>query len=120
MKKKLLKSKKDREEFLFWIATLESGALPKGKNTLQTDDDKYCCLGVGVVCTVPVNNLSVHSDNVLRGGYPDAQDVPEWLANINDDFKDRTGTKLSNLNDNRGWSHPRIARKLLETYKNEL
>jgi len=120
---KLLKTKKDKEQFLFWVATLESGVLRKGKNDLQVNNSSYCCLGVGVACTISEKHVNKHENGILRGSFPTkyAQPkAPEWLRQIDDDFRNRTGQGLSNRNDDYNWSHKRIAEELLKVYGPEL
>lgn len=120
--KKLLKTKKDREQFLFWVATLESGVLKKGTHALHSSEG-YCCLGVGVACTTPENEIGVKEDGfTIAGGLPNDQIyAPDWLRNVNRHFWEKSGMKddLVSMNDG-GHSHKYIAKKLLETYKDEL
>lgn len=118
---KILNSKEDAIEFLTWIATLESGIFGQATGALQNALDKYCCLGVGCVLTIPENKLKLEANTqILTGGYPDHQRAaPTWLVDVNSEFWIRTGQTLSSLND-RCVSHPEIAKRLLKVFHNDL
>lgn len=122
--KKLLRTKKDKEQFLTWVAFLKAGVFKKGRNALQTKDG-YCCLGVGCVLTIPEEQLLVYPNNGLFGSFANEQPTPKWLKRINGDFELRTGEALSTLNDGdihgKGQkTHKQIADKLLKVYADEL
>lgn len=118
--KKLLKTKKDREQFLTWISFLLAGVFRRGKETLNPVSNSYCCLGVGCLLTIPDRDLNIR-DNKIKGAFPSDQiKSPEWLKRINEDFYERTDSCLiSDLNDN-GTSHKSIAKRLLKAYNDEL
>jgi hypothetical protein len=62
-----------------------------------------------------INKLN--SDGYLYGVMPASQpNSPEWLKNINVDFKIKTEKCLSTLNDNDGLSFNEIADLLEQTY----
>lgn len=117
----LLKTQQDKEEFLFWIATLQSGVFEKGTGSLQSyGTNQYCCLGIACACTIPEHNLTKTKDAEIIGNVPVYQPrAPLWLKEVNLDFLGRNGYSLSHLNDT-GASHSLIANLLLEAYKEEL
>jgi hypothetical protein len=115
--KKLLRSKKDKEQFMTWVAFLQAGVFKKATRALQTEEG-HCCLGVA--CELTVGNLKIKYNDWMAGEFPTAQNAPRWVRDVNNDFKNKGGLSiLSDLNDN-GWSHKRIATKLLEVYAKEL
>lgn len=119
---KLLKTTQDHHEFLFWVATLQSGVLPKGTGLLQSATG-YCCLGVGVACTIKDPELD--SDDYIFGCYPGEQwDVPSWLNEINDYCEENFKISLTLKNDSPHregeWSHKKIGNWLLNKYKKGL
>lgn len=119
---KIFYTEKDKEEFITWVSFLKAGVFKKGKNKLQSAPNKYCCLGVACVLTIPEDELYV-SDGHLRGGLPGKQKSPHWLKMIDEDFEKRTGLHLSMRNDGilcREWSHSKIADELIKVYGPEL
>lgn len=127
--KKLLRTKKDKEQFLTWVAFLKAGVFKKGKLELQNNNGGYCCLGVGCVLTIPEHKIrKKEGSNIIYGIFPDGDEqkfAPLWLQRINDDSKKRIGTHLNVLNDGNSngkgvLSHSKIADKLLEVYGHEL
>jgi hypothetical protein len=118
--KLLLKTKKDREQFMDWIVALQMEVLPQSTGGLQNSKG-YCCLGVACAVTIPEYKL-VKSYGNMHGLFPCAQQhAPLWLMGINVDFGIKTAKhSLSVLNDEYLLSFPEIARRLLEVYKDEL
>lgn len=123
---KLLKTAKDKEQFLTWVAFLKAGVFKKAKGALE-HNARYCCLGVGCLLTIPEKNLELEEidSKSLHGALPNEQEfAPNWLRDINDDFDMRTGRNLSELNDGsfgcKMISHNKIADKLLKVYGHEL
>lgn len=119
----LLKTKKDAIEFLDWIGLLESDFLEKGTLLLEPIENHYCCLAKGCLVTIPENKLKLHNE-LLVGLTPMHQSAaPDWLIKINNDFFEKRGVTLADLNDG-NWlpehSHKQIAALLLEVYTDEL
>jgi len=122
MNNTLLLTKQDKEQFLFWVATLMSGVFEKGKSSLNPSKDYYCCLGIGAICTIPEESLkkSTLNPELIKGGMPSQQEeAPRWLINVNQDFANKTECSLVAMNDE-DESHKTIGEKLLEVYKEEL
>jgi hypothetical protein len=119
---RLLKTKKDKIEFMTWVSFLQLQIFPKGTGCMEGFDG-MCCLGVG--CAVTIDNPKTYKASIngrvyISGGYPLSQpEAPRWLKRINQNFYNRTKRYLSSMNDG-GVSHPEIARKLLEVYGHEL
>lgn len=107
----------NKKQFNKWLNALYAEKYNKGTSRLQIKDT-YCCLGVGCVELIPPTLLKMDG-NVLAGSYPGMyQDAaPQWLKDIDTHFYDKTGTRLSMLNDNGAmaiehmgnFSHPEIA-----------
>lgn len=82
-----------------WIAALDSGNFKQTKNALQ-DEKGYCCLGVGCVVFIKPGKRQLNEKRKLAGALPNDQvNAPEWLKHINNNFRDKTGVRLSGLND---------------------
>lgn len=118
---KILKSKEEAIDFLTWIATLESGIFEQGVGGLQTGENAYCCLGVACIITIPEDKLKNKVGNFIGGGYPTTQShAPEWLKNINVIFSSRSGEDYLSVMNDKGVSHPTIAKKLLKVFREDL
>lgn len=122
----LLKTKKDKLQFLDWIAALEAEAVPQTKRCLE-DSLGMCCLGVAVSLTVedPLIDVPENSEAgdmpLLVGDVAECQPkAPKWLKDINSDFFDKTGFTLPVLNDQRSLTFPQIAKALMKVYGPEL
>lgn len=99
-----------------WIAALDSGKYKQGSGRMQDISGKYCCLGVGCKLFIPQPLLSLHENGRIDGSYPVSQPAsPMWLQQINEDFDDKTGRALSNLNDS-GFTFSEIATLLELVY----
>jgi len=82
-----------------WTKTLRSGDYNQTSEALN-DENGYCCLGVACEVFIPENKIYKDGEGFIHGGMPDDQmDSPQWLNNIDDDFKLITGVYLSTLND---------------------
>ena len=77
-----------------WLAALRSGEYKQGVETLYTNDDKYCCLGVACrVAKISTRNLDHHTipedfkgvPKILRG-MPIGNTVVEHLTKLNDGY----------------------------------
>ncbi len=122
MNNTLILNKQDKEQFLFWVATLMSGVFKKGKFALNPTEDSYCCLGIGVACTIPEKLLEKDEEGKLKHTIPGQQNhCPRWLANVNTDFinKNQNEFGVIGLNDSIR-SHKQIGKRLLEVYEEEL
>lgn len=113
----------DKEQLKTWIAALRSGKYPQGKMALQSTQG-YCCLGVACKVLIPEDKLELGAEGRLFGGFPDDQPhAPQWLTEINDDFKKKSKDKksLSLLNDGEdyGKSFAQLADLLEQTYLTE-
>lgn len=120
---KLLKTKKDKEQFLTWIAWLKSGVFKQTQDSLQ-DEKGHCCLGVGCELFIPDNKKKFWDiyvyEQELEGEFPNEQPyAPKWLQLIDDDVEAKKSFKISELNDD-GKSFKQIANILLNVYKHEL
>jgi hypothetical protein len=119
---KLLKTDKDKEQFLTWLAVLEAGGIPQIRHHLQTKDG-FCCLGVACALFTPDDKIKVLSSGSMEGDVPDLDQPysPLWLRRINNDFAARVpGTSIADLNDYHLSSFAEIASKLRKTYADEL
>lgn len=116
----LLKSRQDAEEFVFWCVTLQCGVLPQGYRMLQDAAGGYCCIAVGVACTVPEEKIRKDSYNSMLGFNAYHYASPDWLERVNCDVREKTNESLVNRNDNLGQSHKEIGTLLLELYEDEL
>ena len=102
--KKLILTPKLVAEIKVWIKELRSGEYQQTQSALE-DRNGFCCLGVACEKFIPEEKKKKlhHRDidiHVLKGGYPTAQyHAPKWLKKIDGDFKQRTGARLSSLND---------------------
>lgn len=118
---KLLKTKKDKKQFLMWIDWLKVDVLPQTTGKLQ-DEKGYCCLGVAMVLCDP--HPRQHPDtSFLKGSTPImnfSRSTPKWLLDINTNFCNKTGTCITVLNDKHKLRFPEIADRLLEAYKDEI
>lgn len=115
--KRLLETQRDINEFLFWVVCLQEEVLPKSIGSLQ-DSKGYCCLGVGVACTVETPELNTLG--YISKEYPQHHPAPKWLIHINQDYNVKTGRSLVALNDGDNWTHKQIGDSLLEVYKDQL
>lgn len=125
-KPRLLTTKEEAIEFLTWVATLESGIVPKAIGSLQ-EGEGYCCLGVGCILFIPEKHLRFRLSlefEELQGYSPnDQKNSPTWLKNVSHNFRKRTGISLVEHNDGvctKEKTHPEIAKMLLKEYKEEL
>jgi len=82
-----------------WTDTLRSGDYNQTSDALHNENG-YCCLGVACEIFIPKNKISKDGEGFIHGGMPDDQSSsPDWLNDIDDDFKLITGVHLSMLND---------------------
>lgn len=96
---KLLKTKKDREQFMTWLAWLKSDVFTQGVAQLQGIHE-YCCLGVACELLVPPYKLIYTGNKRIAGSLPEEQpNAPLWLSNLQDNFISRRGYGLTQLND---------------------
>lgn len=133
MSQPILKTEKDKKQFLKWITALRSGKYNQSSGTLQ-DANGFCCLGLGCVITTAKNKLDYNlfsSTKFISGWLPNSQDnAPSWLKIINDDFEFKAKSKffspdisnyparlsLSMLNDEHGFTFDEIADMLELVY----
>lgn len=107
--KGLFKTEKDLKQFKKWINALRSGKYKQGKGLLQKEKN-YCCLGVACKVLIPKDELLVDFSGFIRGSLPYQQrNAPEWLKDINDDFKEKAYRTLTSLNDKHDHSFDEIA-----------
>jgi hypothetical protein len=123
---KLLKTRKDKEQFLDWLAVLESNAVPQATSRLQNREG-FCCLGLACALLIPENKVITAADDIfmptgrLLGEYPDCQpNAPRWLKDIDKHFLRKTGRTVSDMNDIDELSFPEIAKILRMAYAEEL
>lgn len=108
----------NKRQFKKWIAALDSGEYKQGHCALQSNLG-YCCLGVGCKLFIPGKLLDRDGARIL-GAYPDMQPAaPMWLQQVNDDFHEKTGKSLSDLNDD-GFTFPEIATLLELVYVHKM
>lgn len=117
--KKLLRTKKDRQQFNDWVVALESGVLSQTTGTLQ-DLSGFCCLGVACALTIPEEDLKLNALGSMLGALPTDLPAPTWLKKVNDNFEQRTGRCLTHLNDDKYYTFTQIARELRKEYKDEM
>lgn len=120
--KKLLRTRKDRQQFNDWVIALESGVFKQCRGELQNRKG-FCCLGLACALTIPENDLIIYRDGegLMKGGDPSNQPFAHtWLINVNDDYKARTGYSLVTLNDDFKYSFEQIAAGLRKAYKDEM
>lgn len=97
--------KMPKDKIQIWIDELRSGKWEQTRGKLQRDD-RFCCFGVGCKLFVPRNKQNTTFDDSLSGFNPADQEFsPKWLLRINDDFANRTGPSLINLNDEGHWTY---------------
>lgn len=107
-----------KDNINIWIKALRSGEYEQTVVRLQNSNG-YCCLGVACRLFIAAPNLG--DNGYLDGNIPNKAmqpDVPSWLENINNDFKERTDQSLTGLNDN-GVSFNEIADQLEAVYITE-
>ncbi len=96
---KIRLTKKFVKNIMIWTRALRSGDFNQGVGTLENNGN-FCCLGVGCKVFIKPKQLSFNNDGSLSGFVPEAQPfASEWLKEIDYDFYERTGTRLSCLND---------------------
>lgn len=118
---KLLKTKKDKEQFMTWLAFLESGVFRQGIGALQPEDNSYCCLGVGCILFISEKKVEKRAKGGLLGHCPRYQQfAPDWLKEINGEVGRRTRSSLIDRNDNLNHSFKKIAKDMYEIFKDEL
>jgi hypothetical protein len=104
------------EELKTWISALRSGNYEQGKGNLQTNKG-FCCLGVACKVLIPVDQQKLNANGFLHGSLPDDQpNAPEWLQEIDDNFREKTGKRLVSLNDYENYSFDEIANLLEKNY----
>lgn len=97
-----------------WIAALDSGEYKQGERKLQSGS-KYCCFGVGCLILIP-KSKRLYYGNKLDGTHAGSQPfAPDWLKEINNDFRRKTDMFLTDLND-MGYSFSEIATLLELVY----
>lgn len=109
----------NKQQFNIWLEALYSEKYPKGTNYLETDDHKFCCLGVACKELIPLKKQKFfdYTKNRLFGYYPNSQEAaPNWLFEIDSNMHQKLGINLSSLNDNEGFTHAEIAMVLDWTY----
>jgi hypothetical protein len=105
----------NKRQFKKWIAALDSGEYKQCQLQLS-DGIGYCCMGVGCKVLIP-QALQYILDEKLGGAFPLIQPAaPNWLKGINDDFEDKAGYSLSQLNDSMGYTFSEIATLLELVY----
>lgn len=92
------------DEFNEWIHALRSGKYIQGRQTLETVDHKFCCLGVACMVYIDAHNREMDKakGDTLYGAVIDFDTqpaAPKWLALINDHFMSKAGRMLTDLND---------------------
>lgn len=100
------------EDFNKWIQALRRGDYKQGKGSLNPSPNHYCCLGVG--CMVFIEEGFIIRDDVkqlIKGYYPNDYQVnsPLWLNGVDINFFRKTGTRLSELNDDESATFDEIA-----------
>lgn len=91
-----------------WVRALDSGKYKQGKGRLQRGDT-YCCLGVACKIFIPKDKQLI-IDGELSGLLPSMQpNAPQWLKYISNYFVLKTGTLLSDLNDQEKFTFSEIA-----------
>lgn len=114
----LLKTKKDKKQFLKWIEALRSGKYEQDTTVLQSNKG-YCCLGVGCEVLIPEAKQE-RRDGLLSGCLPSDQSyAPDWLIYISSHLS-LSGVSLLWMNDSAGLNFNEIADNLMEAYKEEL
>jgi hypothetical protein len=109
-------TKKDAQK---WANELRSGLHEQGRNTLEDEDGRLCCLGLACKIFIPENKQKI-SDGVLKGFYPINQpNAPTWLRRIDAKLNRKLGSKLSYLNDRMDYSFDEIADLIELVYVHE-
>lgn len=104
------------KELKKWIAALDSGKYTQSFGCLESSYG-FCCLGVACRILIPENKHDKRFNGTLWGGLPsDQSHAPKWLIKIDDDFCEKTGKSLIQLNDNDGFSFSEIATLLELVY----
>lgn len=98
-----------------WIAALDSGKYKQTGFWLQ-DECGYCVQGVGCKVLIPQSRQGLVG-GILRGSnVSDQKHAPQWLRRVNQDFDNRTGISLVELNDCHGFTFTEIATLLELVY----
>ena len=103
-----------KQQFDDWITDLRSGKYRQGKNALKEPYKGYCCLGVAMKTL----NVKCTPGDMREASLPnEIISTPQWLRDINSDFREKTGEYLSSLNDEKDFKFNEIADALEITYK---
>lgn len=116
--------KPNKKDILKWTKALRSGEYVQTRGTLQ-DSTGFCCLGVACDTFIEKDLLTKEygSYGEMCGAVPEEQaNAPIWLAQVNDDFLERTTKELTSLNDdsNFRFSFDEIADLLEAVYVHEV
>lgn len=88
----------NKENIKKWVKALRSGEYNQNKGKLQNEDG-FCCLGVACDLFIPKVKQDIDR-GYIYGDFPkDQPNAPVWLKTINGDFRELTGVRLSELND---------------------
>lgn len=117
MKEPLIKTKKDKEQVIKWLAALRSGKYKQSKEVLQSIDG-YCCLGVACKVLIPKSKMTFNGKSgLMSGSMPVTQEfAPDWLVQINGYLP----TRLTNLNDIDNYTFSQIADYVEKELKEEM
>jgi len=90
----------DKKIIRKWVKELRSGKYAQTKDLLQ-DDKGFCCLGVACKTFISKKHLFIDQQfGYIHGELPNDQpNAPDWLQDIDGDFRDIIGVDLSDLND---------------------
>lgn len=90
----------NKKDIKKWVAALRGGEYKQTRQRLQ-DDKGYCCLGVACELFIPPGKRWIERDTkfFLGDGPRDQEWAPDWLKEINGDFRRKTGASLIALND---------------------
>ena len=102
-----------------WIKALRSGNYKQARERFHhieklyngNEKHSHCCLGVGCDVFVPKEKrIFSYKSDVMKGIEPQSQPhSPDWLKNVNYNFKAKFGYTLMSLNDSEGFTFDMIA-----------
>ncbi len=84
-----------------WCTALRSGEYKKGKSSLKSKENKWCCLGVA--CDIVGIKVPFNKEFIISSDLKGIRKVPKLLHGDDD-----LPLKLANMNDG-DWSFKRIA-----------
>lgn len=103
-----MKTQISKQQAQKWANALRSGEYRQGKFALERWR-MNCCLGVACRLFIPKSKITL-INGWMDGALPDDQpSAPKWLIEVDHHFRIKTGSHLSFLNDQEGFTFDMIA-----------